>query len=49
MHLCDTLTMHGEVEIARAIENAHTFAINLTMCLSLKILSALEFHKNNRS
>ena len=36
--LCDIVTMHGEVEIA------HAFAINLTMCLSLRILSALEFH-----
>ena len=44
MHLCNILTMHGEVEIAHAFEDVHAFAINLTMCLSLRILSALEFH-----
>ena len=44
MHFCDILTMHGEVEIAHAFEDAHAFAINLTVCLSSRNLSALEFH-----
>ena len=36
-------------EFAHVFEVAHAFAINLTMNLSLRILSALEFHSKESS